>query len=514
MAITTEGFGEPQGGAPIGRDRTARVRTFDSTSPATGEVVGTFPVDGPEQVAAAVARAREGAEGWAGLGFEGRRRALLAYKALLVRRTDELVALVHRENGKPHADALIEVLLAAEHLDWAARNAARVLGRRRARGNLLVPNHAASVEYQPLGVVGVIGPWNYPVLTPLGSIIYALAAGNAVVFKPSELTPAVGCSLADTFVEAVPGQPVFQVVTGDGTTGHVLCLAGVDKVALTGSPATGRKVMAACAERLTPVMLELGGKDAMIVDADADLDAAAEQAVWGGMANAGQTCLAIERVYVVEAVYEPFLDRLVERASRIRPGPGPAADFGPMTLPRQLGLIQRHLDDAFARGARALVGGPDAVRPPYVDPVVLVDVPPDALVMREETFGPVLPVVRVRDAGDAVAQANASPYGLGAAVFAGRRAGPIARALRAGSVSVNSVLTFAGMPTLPMGGVGESGFGRTHGPDGLREFSRAKAVTRQRFPLPFGMQSFDRPGFVLPAVRQVMRLRHGRAPRR
>jgi succinate-semialdehyde dehydrogenase / glutarate-semialdehyde dehydrogenase len=355
MAITTEGFGEPQGGAPIDRDRTAeertaRVRTFDSTSPATGEVVGTFPVDGPEQVAAAVARAREGAEGWAGLGFEGRRRALLAYKALLVRRTDELVALVHRENGKPHADALIEVLLAAEHLDWAARNAAKVLGPRRVRGNLLVANHAASVEYQPLGVVGVIGPWNYPVLTPLGSIIYALAAGNAVVFKPSELTPAVGCFLADTFAEAVPAQPVFQVATGDGSTGHALCLAGVDKVALTGSPATGRRVMAACAERLTPVMLELGGKDAMIVDADADLDAAAEQAVWGGMANAGQTCLAIERVYVVEDVYEPFLDRLVERASRIRPGPGPAADFGPMTLPRQLDLIQRHLDDAFARG--------------------------------------------------------------------------------------------------------------------------------------------------------------------
>jgi succinate-semialdehyde dehydrogenase/glutarate-semialdehyde dehydrogenase len=514
MAITTEGFGEPQGGAPMDRDRAARVRTFDSTSPATGEVIGTFPADGPEQVAAAVARAREAAAGWAGLGFEGRRRALQAYKALLVRRTDELVALVHRENGKPHADALIEVLLSAEHLDWAARNAARVLGPRRARGTLLLANHAASVEYQPLGVVGVIGPWNYPVFTPLGSIIYALAAGNAVVFKPSELTPAVGCFLADTFAEAVPDQPVFQVVTGDGTTGHVLCLAGVDKVALTGSPATGRKVMAACAERLTPVVLELGGKDAMIVDADADLDAAAEQAVWGGMANAGQTCLAVERVYVVEPVYERFLAKLVERAGRIRPGAGPGADFGPITLPRQLEIIQRHLDDAFARGARALVGGPDAVRPPYVDPVVLVDVPPDALVVREETFGPVLPVIRAGDADHAVALANANPYGLGAAVFAGRQADRIARALRSGMASVNSVLTFAGVPSLPLGGVGESGFGRIHGPDGLREFSRSKAITRQRFGLPFPMLSFDRPSYVLPAVKQAMRLRHGRAPRR
>jgi succinate-semialdehyde dehydrogenase/glutarate-semialdehyde dehydrogenase len=505
------GKGEPMA---MLQERATRVRGFDSTSPATGEVVGSFPLDGPERVAAVVARAREGQRGWAGLGFDGRRRALLAYKAMLVRRTDELVDLVHRENGKPHADALIEVVLGVEHLDWAARNAARVLGRRRARSTLVLANHAASVEYQPLGVVAVIGPWNYPVLTSLGSIVYALAAGNAVVFKPSELTPAVGCFLADAFADAVGDQAVFQVLTGDGTTGHALCLAGVDKVSFTGSPAIGRKVMAACAERLTPVLLELGGKDAMIVDDDADLDAAAEQALWGAMANAGQTCLAVERVYVVDRVYDRFLAKLVERASRVRPGGEPDADFGPITLPRQLETIRRHLDDAFARGARALVGGPDAVRPPYVDPVVLVDVPADALVLQEETFGPVLPVVRARDAGHAVALANASPYGLGAAVFASRRADLIARALRSGMASINSVLTYAGVPSLPYGGVGESGFGRSHGPDGLREFTRSKAITRQRFPLPFGMQSFDRPGFVLPAVRQVMKLRHGRAPRR
>jgi acyl-CoA reductase-like NAD-dependent aldehyde dehydrogenase len=352
------------------------------------------------------------------------------------------------------------------------------------------------------------------VFTPLGSIVYALAAGNAVVFKPSELTPAVGCLLADTFADAVGGHPVLQVVTGDGATGRALCLAGVDKVAFTGSAATGRKVMTACAERLTPVVLELGGKDAMVVDADADLDAAAEQALWGGMANAGQTCLAVERVYVVDQVYDRFLDKLVERAARVRPGPEPGADFGPITLPRQLETIRRHLDDAFARGARAVVGGPDVVRPPYVEPVVLVDVPPDALVLREETFGPVLPVVRARDAGHAVALANANPYGLGAAVFAGGGAERIARALRSGMASINSVLTYAGIPSLPYGGIGESGFGSIHGPDGLREFTRSKAITRQRFPLPFGLQSFDRPDFVLPAVRQAVKLRHGRAPRR
>jgi succinate-semialdehyde dehydrogenase/glutarate-semialdehyde dehydrogenase len=492
----------------------AITRTFDSTSPASGEVVGSFPLAGPEQVAAAVARARQAAVGWRELGFDGRRRRLLAYKALLVRRADELVALVHRENGKPHADALIELLMIVEHLDWAARNAAKVLGSRRVRSTLVLANHAASVEYQPLGVVGVIGPWNYPVFTPLGSIGHALAAGNAVVFKPSELTTAVGCFLVDTFADAVPDQPVLQLLTGDGQTGNALCRAGVDKVAFTGSPATGREVMAACAEHLTPVVLELGGNDAMIVDEDGDLDAAAEQAVWGGMANAGQTCLAVERVYVVDRVYDRFLDKLVERASRVHPGAGPDADYGPITLPRQLEVIQRHLDDAFARGAKALVGGPDAVRPPYVEPVVLVDVPSDALVMREETFGPVLPVVRARDADHAVELANANPYGLGAAVFATRRADALARALRSGMTSINSVLTFAGMPSLPLGGVGESGFGRIHGPDGLRELARPRAITRQRFPLPFPMHSFDRPRFVLPAVQQVMKLRHGRSPRR
>jgi succinate-semialdehyde dehydrogenase / glutarate-semialdehyde dehydrogenase len=487
--------------------------TFDSTSPAGGELVGTFPLQGPEQVAEAVARARQAAAWWAGLGFDGRRRRLLAYKALLARRCDELVDLVHRENGKPAVDAFVEVLLTVEHLHWAARNAARVLRPRRAATTVVLANHAASVEYQPLGVVGVIGPWNYPVFTPSGTITSALAAGNAVVFKPSELTPAVGCFLADAFAEVVPEQPVLQVVTGDGATGNALCLAGVDKVAFTGSPATGRKVMAACAERLTPVVLELGGKDAMIVDEDADVDAAAEQAVWGGMANAGQTCLAIERVYVVDAVYDRFVDRVAELAAKVRPGAAADADIGPITLPGQLEVIRRQLADAFQRGARALVGGPDAVRPPYVDPVVLVDVPSDALLLRQETFGPVLPVVRARDADEAVRRANASAYGLGAAVFARRRAGRIARSLRSGMVSVNSVLTFAGMPSLPFGGVGESGFGRVHGPDGLREFSRAKAITRQRFPLPFSVLSFDRPARLVPAIERAMKLRHGRRPR-
>jgi succinate-semialdehyde dehydrogenase/glutarate-semialdehyde dehydrogenase len=484
--------------------------TFISTNPVTGEVVGSFPVDGPEAVAAAVARARPAAAWWAGLGFDGRRQRLLAFKAQLARRSDELCELVRRENGKPLADAFIEVLVTVEHLHWAANKAARVLRPRRVRGTLLLANQAASVEHPPLGVVGVIGPWNYPVLTPMGSIVYALAAGNAVVFKPSELTPAVGRWLVDAFAEVVPEQPVLQLVTGHGPTGEALCRSGVDKLAFTGSARVGRKVMAACAERLTPVVLELGGKDVMIVDDDADVAAAADAAVWAGLSNAGQTCIGIERVYATAPVYDRFLAEVVARARRVRAGADAHAEIGPITLPAQVDTIRRHLDDALGRGARAVVGGPESVRPPFVDPVVLVDVPDDALVMREETFGPVLPVTRVGSATEAVERANANPFGLASSVFGRRRAKAVARSVRAGATSVNSVLSFIGVPGLPFGGVGESGFGRIHGPDGLREFTRSKAITRQRFALPFAMLSFDRPERLLPALKRSMRLRHGR----
>jgi succinate-semialdehyde dehydrogenase / glutarate-semialdehyde dehydrogenase len=485
--------------------------SFDSVSPATGELVGSFPIDGAEEVAAAVARAREAGAWWAGLGFSGRRARLLAYKRLLARRADELCDLVHRENGKPRDDALIEVMLVTEHLDWAARRARRTLGRQRVSPTLLTRNLSAWIEYRPFGVVGVIGPWNYPVFTPLGSIGYALAAGNAVVFKPSEHTPAVGRWLQERFAEVVPEQPVFQVVTGLGATGEALCRSGVDKIAFTGSPATGRRVMAACAERLTPVLLELGGKDAMIVDGDADLDAAARAAVWGGIANAGQTCIGIERVYAVAPVYDRFVEKVVERAKALRAGPEADADLGPITMPGQLDVIRRHLDDALARGGRALVGGPDSVHPPFAEPVVLVDVPEDALVMREETFGPVLPITRVRDLDDAVARANGLGYGLGGAVFGRRRANAAASALRAGMVSVNSVQSYAGVAALPFGGIGESGFGRVHGDQGLRELSVVKSVVRQRIRLPLDVTTFERPASTMDRLRKVIRLRHGRS---
>ncbi|MCU0266178.1 MAG: aldehyde dehydrogenase family protein [Actinomycetia bacterium] len=475
----------------VADDRQALER-FPSTDPATGEVIATWPIDDERSIAETVDRARLAAQWWADLGFAGRRERLLAWRGVLARRVRQLGHLMHRENGKPLDDATLEAILAIDHLDWAAKHARKVLGPRTVRPSLLSANQQAWLEYQPLGVIGVIGPWNYPVFTPMGSIAYALAAGNAVVFKPSEYTPGVGAWLVETFAEVVPEQPVLQLVTGFGATGAALCRSGVDKVAFTGSTATGKKVMSACAERLTPVLVECGGKDALIVDADADLDAAADAAAWGGLSNAGQTCTGIERVFVADAVYEPFLAKLVERVRELRPGSDPHASYGPITMPSQVDVIRRHIEEAIERGGRAVVGGPQAVRPPFVDPVVLVDVPEDSPANTEETFGPTLSVTRVRDVDEAVDRVNGGLYGLGAAVFAKRRGMELARRLRTGMTSVNSAISFATVPALPFGGVADSGFGRIHGADGLKEFTRAKAITRQRFGLPVPLTSFDR----------------------
>lgn len=463
--------------------------TFTSLNPATGEVVGTHPIHDAAQVQAVVDSVRIEAERWRALGFDGRKKALVRWRKVVVRRIDELAALMSRENGKPQGDALLEAALAVDHLAWAASHAEKVLKRRSVSPGLLMVNQAASVEYRPLGVVGVIGPWNYPVFTPMGSIAYALAAGNGVVFKPSEFTPGIGEWLAATFKEAV-GHPVFQVVTGYGETGAALTTSGVDKIAFTGSTATGKRVMAAAAASLTPVVIEAGGKDAMIVDQDAELAAAVDAALWGACGNAGQTCAGVERVYVHERVYDSFVDQLVAAAATVKAEPG--GQLGPITMPSQIEIIRRHIDDALARGGRALVGGPVPEGARYVQPTVLVDVPEDSAAIQEETFGPTLTVTKVKNMDEAVKFANGTSFALGSTVFAKERGMEIAQQLRAGMTAINSVISFAGIPTLPFGGVGQSGFGRIHGPDGLREFTYPHAIARQRFKPAIELTSFGR----------------------
>jgi aldehyde dehydrogenase (NAD+) len=479
-------------------------------NPATGEVVGVHPVADRTEVEAAVARARVWADWWAGIGFDQRKEVLTLWKGVITRRMDQLAGVVHEETGKPRADAMLEIGLTVEHLAWAAGHAGKVLGRRRVPSGLLMANHTATVEYLPLGVVGVIGPWNYPVFTPMGSIVYALAAGNAVVFKPSELTAGVGLWLAESLAEVVPDQALLQVVVGRGATGDALCRSGVDKLAFTGSPATGRKVMAACAESLTPVVIEAGGKDALLVDEDADIEAAADAAAWGAFSNAGQTCTGVERVYVHEKVHDAFLDALTRRARSVHAGTDPDAAFGPMTLPSQVDVARRHIEDALARGGHAVVGGPEAVGDRFVQPTVLTDVPPDSAAITEETFAPTVTVTRVRDMDEAVGLANATRYGLGSTVFSKAHGPELARRLRSGMTAVNSVISFAGIPALPFGGIGESGFGRIHGPDGLREFTYAKAVARQRVKAPINLTSFSRTAKDDRAFARLLTVLHGR----
>ncbi len=483
---------------------------LESRAPLSDELLGRFAISSEEDIADTVDRARIAARWWGDLTWAERRKRLLLAKRNLARGAEELVELVHREMGKPRDDARLEIALSLEHLDWAAKNAERELRSRRVPGSLLTVNQAASLSYEPVGVVGVIGPWNYPVFTPLGSIVYALAAGNAVVYKPSEYATAIGEWLVRTLGIAAPEQPLLQSVIGGGNVGAALCTSGVDIVSFTGSSATGRRILATCAPSMTPVVLECGGKDAVLVDADADIEAAADAIVFGGLSNAGQTCVGVERVYAHRAIVDDLVASVTERARVLHPGTHGEAAYGPMTLPQASEVIRRHVSDALERGATPVLGGLESIRERIVEPVILTEVPEDSLAMTEETFGPTVAINAVRDLDEAVDRANASGYGLAASVFGGSRAAEAAgRRLKVGMVSINSWVMYAGVPSLPWGGVGQSGIGRIHGADGLRAFTSPRSMVRQRFALPVSLTSFDRPAWTGKVLLGALRLRHG-----
>jgi acyl-CoA reductase-like NAD-dependent aldehyde dehydrogenase len=464
---------------------------LSSYSPATGELLGTVPIHTQADVDAAVARARVAAESWSARSFPARAEELTAFRRALAAHADELAELLRRENGKPELEALVEVMMALGHVQHSAARAEAAMAPRRVSAGLLA-NFRATISYHPLGVVGVIGPWNYPLFTPMGSIAYALAAGNAVVWKPSELTPLVAVKVAEIAAGAFALPDLLQVVTGAGATGAALARSAVDKIAFTGSAATGRRVMMAAAERLTPVLLELGGKDPMIVAEDADVDKAAEACVYGALTNAGQACISVERVYVADAIHDRFVEEVVKQVRALKIG-GDDGHLGAMTSPAQVAIVRDHLEDAIARGAVVKTGGPDAISGNYIQPTVLTGVDHQMKVMRDETFGPVIPIHRVASIDEAVKLANDTVYGLGSSVFAGKSARRIAALLRAGMTSINSVMGFAGIPSLPFGGVGDSGFGRIHGDEGIREFTRIKSTAEQVMAIPLNMMSFRQP---------------------
>ncbi|MBA2539816.1 MAG: aldehyde dehydrogenase family protein [Deltaproteobacteria bacterium] len=466
---------------------------LSSYDPSTGQVIGTVPIHTAADVDAAVARARVAAQSWSTRSFQARAEELTAFRKALAAHADEFADLLHRENGKPMLEAYTEVMMALGHVQHAAARAEEAMAPKKVSAGILA-NFRATVTYLPLGVIGVIGPWNYPLFTPMGSIAYALAAGNAVVFKPSELTPLLAVKVAEIAAKTFALADLLQVVTGAGATGAALAKAAVDKVAFTGSAATGKRVMIAAAERLTPVLLELGGKDPMIVAEDADLDKAAEACVYGALTNAGQACISVERVYVADAVHDKFVDKVIENVRALKTG-GDDGHLGAMTSPAQVAIVKNHLEDAVAKGAKVHTGGAEAISGSYIQPTVLTNVTHQMKVMSDETFGPVIPIQRVASLDEAVKLANDTTFGLGSSVFAGKSevAREIGARIRAGMTSVNSVMGFAGIPSLPFGGVGDSGFGRIHGDEGIREFTRIKSTAEQVVSIPMNMMSFRQP---------------------
>jgi len=502
QGVTSTGSGN--GGAA------ARPREeLTSLDPSSGEVVGKVPVHTAADVDDAVARARIAFTQWSALPIGDRVGELIRFRKALAAASDELAELIHRENGKPRLEALTEVFMALGHVDHAAKRAEAAIAPRRVSAGLLA-NFRATVSYHPLGVIAVIGPWNYPMFTPMGSIAYALAAGNAVVFKPSELTPLVGARIAEIAAQSIAVPDLLQVVTGSGATGAALARAAVDKIAFTGSTATGKKIMAAAAEHLTPVLLELGGKDPMIVTDDADLDKAAEACVFGALTNAGQACISVERVYVADAVHDAFVDKVIAQVKHLKVG-GDDGHLGAMTSASQVAIVKDHLQDAVARGATVRTGGPDAIAGNYIQPTVLTGVTHEMKVMTDETFGPVIPIARVASTEEALRLANESRYGLGSTVF-GKRGREIANRVRAGMTSVNSVMGFAGIPSLPFGGIGESGFGRIHGDEGIREFCRTKSTAEEAFALPLSFMTFKLPASMTDRLRTMIRQLYGDGP--
>jgi aldehyde dehydrogenase (NAD+) len=480
---------------------------LSSYNPATGDLLGSVPIFSAAEVEAAVARARVASETWSTRSFAARNEELDAFRHALAAAADTIADILHRENGKPELEALTEVMMSLGHLKHAVARAETAMAPKKVSAGLLA-NFRATISYAPLGVVAVIGPWNYPLNTPMGSIAYALAAGNAVVWKPSELTPLVALEIEKIAKQTFALPDLLQVVTGAGATGAALAKSAVDKISFTGSAATGKRVMLAAAERLTPVLMELGGKDPMIVSEDADLAKAAEAAVYGGLTNAGQACISVERVYVAESVHDKFVDEVVKQVRDLKVG-GDDGDLGAMTSEAQVKIVKDHLDDAVAKGAKVLTGGPNAITGSFIQPTVLTGVTHQMKVMTEETFGPVIPIQKVKSIDEAVRLANDTRYGLGSSVFAGKSARTIAGKLRAGMTSINSVMAFAGIYGLPFGGVGESGFGRIHGDEGIREFSRVKSTAEQAFSLPINMMSFKQPKNAAKNLRGMIKQLYG-----
>jgi acyl-CoA reductase-like NAD-dependent aldehyde dehydrogenase len=461
---------------------TGRPQLLEVRDPARGDVIAELPIDDAVAVRTAAARAREAQPSWNALPVRQRARLLKRARREIVHARGAILGLLERETGKARADVVGELMAVCLDIGYLTKRAPRWLKPRRVSARPLFGKRA-HIFYKPVGVVAVIAPWNAPLTLALGDAIPALLAGNAVLIKPSELTPLAVQAAVEAMNRVLP-DGVLQVLIGAGETGAALVDAA-DMVCVTGSPKTGRTVMEQASRNLTPVLLELGGKDAMIVLQDADLDRAARGAAWGGCLMSGQVCMSVERVYVERPVAEEFKRKLVEQMRALRVGPNGATaeiDYGPFTSPRQIDIVASQVADAERKGAQVLSGGGRLSidgHGHYFQPTLLGDVDHSMAVMTEETFGPVIGVMEVEDAEEAIRLANDCRYGLSASVWTRdvKRGIALARRLQTGSVCVNECVLLAGCPALPFGGVKQSGVGARHGgAEGLRAFCIPQAI--------------------------------------
>jgi acyl-CoA reductase-like NAD-dependent aldehyde dehydrogenase len=477
MATVEQQVGETHNGSVAAGDGIA------VENPATGEIVATVADLGAQAVADMAARGRAAQPGWEAFGFEGRARVLLRAQKWLMDNAEQVVQTIVSETGKTYEDATFaEISYGGGAFGFWAKQAGEYLADERVKSSqVLVKGKKLILRFRPLGLIGVIGPWNYPLTNSFGDCIPALAAGNSVILKPSEITPLTSLLLAEAMLECGLPENVLQIATGRGETGAAL-VDHVDMIMFTGSTKTGRKVAETAARRLIPSSLELGGKDPMIVLSDADLERAANFATYYSMQNAGQTCISIERAYVEEPVYDEFVAKVTEKVRALRVGKPDgygSVEVGAITFPPQLDTIKDHVADAIQKGARVLAGGQQGAGPGrFFEPTVLVDVDHSMKIMTEETFGPTLPIMKVHDADEAVRLANDTPYGLASSVFTRdtARGEAIARRIEAGATTVNDAMINYAALELPMGGAKASGLGSRHGPGGIRKYCSQQAI--------------------------------------
>jgi len=466
------------------------VDTLPSINPATGEALGYFEKTLATALPQIVAHARAAQSVWARAPIRERCGRLRDLRDRIMSGRVALTDTVVAESGKPRVEALFaDIFVSVDTAAYFAKNTERLLAAER------VPHHSLAAKaksgkltYEPLGVIGIISSWNYPLAIPLSQIIPAVAAGNSVICKASDFTPHCGALIEKLFADAGFPKDLVTVVQGGGEVGQALIEADPDKVVFTGSVATGRRVAEACAKRLIPTVLELGGKDAMLVLADANLDVAASAAVWGSYTNCGQVCLSVERLFVDQSVSDEFAARCVAKTKKLRLGPGkdPATDVGPMIRPQHVQRMVDLVEDAVSRGARVLCGGHPRVDlgPNFFEPTVITNVDSTMKLFQEETFGPILAIQTVSDAEEAVARANDSPFALSASVWTrdSSRGEAIAKRLRAGAVMVNDAISYFAIAEAPHGGCSASGWGRTHGEAGLLEMVQTKYIDVDRLP--------------------------------